>query len=307
VRVGSACKKTNAKFGLAMNPGKTSKIIFILLCLFLVSVIGVFRYLSGPELALSLFYLFPIALATWHAGRWAGISISVASTMSWLAADLLMLNSFSNALIPYLNETFRLIVFLIIVHTIFGLKTALEKHKELARTDPLTSVANRRAFYDLANMELNKARRYQTPISVLYLDIDDFKQINDHFGHHIGDTFLCAVANTIKKNIRAIDVVARLGGDEFGILLAGTGAEAAALVARKLKIKLSGLIQDSGWAVTLSVGAVTFEVLPDSVDEMINAADGQMYNAKKNGKNRIQYKIIAENEAVYRTSRSAAL
>jgi len=290
-----------------MRPNNHSKSFFIIFCLFLVWVIGVFRFLSGPELALSLFYLFPIALATWHVGRWAGISMSIASTMSWLAADLLMLSSFSHALIPYLNETFRLIVFLIITHTIFGLKTALEKHKELARTDPLTSVANRRAFCDLANMELNKARRYQTPISVLYLDIDDFKEINDHFGHHIGDTLLRAVAKTVQKNIRAIDVVARLGGDEFGILLAGTGAEAAALVARKLKKKLSELIQDRGWSVTLSVGAVTFEILPDSVDEMINAADSQMYHAKKNGKNRIQYKIIAASEAVYRTSKSAGL
>lgn len=290
-----------------MNPKNYSKLFFVILCLFFVLAIGVFRYLSGPELALSLFYLFPIALATWHAGRWAGILMSIASTMSWLAADLLMLSSFSNALIPYLNETFRLIVFLIITHTIFGLKTALEKHRELAGTDPLTSVANRRAFYDLANMELNKARRYQTPISVLYLDIDDFKQINDHFGHHIGDTLLRAVAEAIKKNIRAIDIVARFGGDEFGILLAGTGAESAALVARKLKQKLQALIQDKGWSVTLSVGAVTFEILPDSVDEMINAADCQMYQAKKNGKNRIQYKIIDEDEDVYRISKSAAV
>jgi len=281
-----------------MNPANYSKSFYIILCILLVLVIGVFRYLSGPELALSLFYLFPIAWATWRAGRWAGILMSIASTMSWLAADLLMLNSFSNALIPYLNETFRLIVFLIVAHTIFGLKTALEKQRELAGTDPLTAIANRRAFCDLANMELNKARRYRTPISVLYLDIDDFKQINDHFGHHIGDTLLRAVAETIKKNIRAIDVVARLGGDEFGILLSGTGAESAALVARKLKIMLIELMRANGWSVTLSAGAVTFEILPDSVDEMVNAADRQMYHAKKKGKNRIQYRILAEDEDV---------
>ena len=282
-----------------MNIKKYSKSFFIILCLLLVLAIGVIRYLTGPELALSLFYLFPIALVTWHVGRWAGILISIASTLSWLVADLLMLSSFSNAFIPYLNETFRLIVFLIMTHTIFQLRTALENHRELAGTDPLTSVANRRAFYDLANMELSKARRYQTPISVLYMDIDNFKQINDHFGHHIGDKLLRAVAETIKNNIRAIDVVARLGGDEFGILLAETKAESAALVARKLKKKLLELMQDNGWSVTLSVGAVTFEILPGSVDEMINTADSQMYNAKKNGKNRIQYKIIVENEDIY--------
>ena len=290
-----------------MNIKNCSKSIFISFGIFLVLVIGVIRYLTGPELALSLFFLFPIALVTWQVGRWAGILISIASTLSWLVADLLMLGSFSNAFIPYLNETFRLIVFLIIALTIFELRTALENQRELAGTDPLTSVANRRAFYDLANMELNKARRYQTPISVLYMDIDNFKQINDHFGHPTGDKLLGAVARTIKNNIRAIDIVARLGGDEFGILLAETGAESAALVARKLKKKLLELMQDNGWSVTLSVGAVTFEILPDSVDEMINTADSQMYNAKKNGKNRIQYKIIVENEDICWTSTSAAL
>ena len=290
-----------------MNIKNYSKSIFISFGIFLVLVIGVIRYLTGPELALSLFFLFPIALVTWQVGRWAGILISIASTLSWLVADLLMLGSFSNAFIPYLNETFRLVVFLIITHTVFELRTALENLRELAGTDPLTSVANRRAFHNLANMELNKARRYQTPISVLYLDIDNFKQINDNFGHPTGDKLLGAVARTIKNNIRAIDLVARLGGDEFGILLAETAADSAALVAEKLTKKLLELMQDNGWPVTLSVGAVTFEILPDSVDEMISTADSQMYIAKKHGKNRIQYKIIVKNEDIYWTSTSAAL
>ena len=290
-----------------MNIKNYSKSIFISFGIFLVLVIGVIRYLTGPELALSLFFLFPIALVTWQVGRWAGILISIASTLSWLVADLLMLGSFSNVFIPYLNETFRLVVFLIITHTVFELRTALENHRELAGTDPLTSVANRRAFHNLANMELNKARRYQTPISFLYLDIDNFKQINDNFGHPTGDKLLGAVARTIKNNIRAIDLVARLGGDEFGILLAETAADSAALVAEKLTKKLLELMQDNGWPVTLSVGAVTFEILPDSVDEMISTADSQMYIAKKHGKNRIQYKIIVRNEDIYWTSTSVAL
>ena len=290
-----------------MNIKNYSKSIFFSFGIFLVLVIGVIRYLTGPELALSLFFLFPIALVTWQVGRWAGILISIASTLSWLVADLLMLGSFSNVFIPYLNETFRLVVFLIITHTVFELRTALENHRELAGTDPLTSVANRRAFHNLANMELNKARRYQTPISFLYLDIDNFKQINDNFGHPTGDKLLGAVARTIKNNIRAIDLVARLGGDEFGILLAETAADSAALVAEKLTKKLLELMQDNGWPVTLSVGAVTFEILPDSVDEMISTADSQMYIAKKHGKNRIQYKIIVRNEDIYWTSTSVAL
>ncbi len=210
----------------------------IILSLILSIMIGVIRFLTGPELALSLFYLFPIALVTWNVGRGAGIIISITSALSWLMADLMMLNSFSNILIPFLNETFRLIVFLIITYIIFELKNALGKHKALAGTDPLTSVANRRAFFELANMELNKARRYRHPFSVVYIDIDNFKKVNDNLGHNVGDRLLCSVAKMIKQNIRVIDILARLGGDEFAILLSETGAETAGLVASKLKNKL---------------------------------------------------------------------
>ncbi len=204
----------------------------------------------------------------------------------------MMVNVFSNAIIPYLNETFRLLVFLVITFIIHKLRTALENQKELAGTDPLTSVTNRRAFYDLANLEFKKARRYQTPISFLYLDIDNFKMINDHFGHPVGDQLLRSVANTIENNIRAIDLIVRFGGDEFGILLAETGAESATRVVGKLKNTLLELVRDNEWPVTFSIGVVTFISPPGSIDEMIDAADAQMYFAKQNGKNRTRYKVI---------------
>jgi len=98
----------------------------------------------------------------------------------------------------------------------------------------------------------------------------------------------------IKQNIRVIDILARLGGDEFAILLSETGAEAASLVVRKLKNKLLSIMRGNGWPVTFSMGVVTFKIFPDSVDEMINVADSQMYAAKKKGKNRIHYKIVTD-------------
>ena len=276
-----------------------SKCFLIILGFSFILMISFIKYLTGPEWALSAFYLFPIILVTWNAGIGAGILISFTSAISWLLADLMMVNFFSNPIIPYLNETFRLIVFLIITFIIFKLKTALENQKDLAGTDPLTSVLNRRAFYDLANLELNKARRYQTPISFLYLDIDNFKKINDNFGHHIGDELLRSVAKTIKNNIRAIDVIVRFGGDEFGILLAETGAESAAPVVGKLKKKLLEIVRDNGWPVTFSIGVATFINPPDKIDEMIDAADAQMYFAKQDGKNRTRYKIIAEENKTF--------
>jgi diguanylate cyclase (GGDEF)-like protein len=263
-------------------------------------LIGVIRYLTGPEFALSLFYLFPIILGTWYVGQWAGILLSLASAFSWLMADLAMTRAFSSTLIPFLNESFRLLVFLIITFMLVKLKNAIDTHKALSRTDSLTLVHNRRAFQDLADLELTKARRSKKPLSVLYIDIDNFKKINDRFGHRIGDTLLRSVAKTIKSNIRAVDILARLGGDEFGILLAETGSGAVARVASKLKEKLLGLMQDYRWPVTFSIGVVTFENPPDSVDHLIDAADAQMYFAKNNGKNRIHYKVVAESEDLRR-------
>ena len=275
---------------------KYFKFFLTLFCLLLAILIGVVRYLTGPEFALSLFYLFPIILATWYAGKWVGVLLSLVSAVSWLMADLAMRHAFSNSLIPFLNESFRLVVFLFITFILLKLKNAVNTQKELARTDPLTLVHNRRAFNDLADLEITKARRSKKPTSVLYVDIDNFKKINDHFGHRIGDSLLCSVAKTIKTNIRAIDIMARLGGDEFCILLAETGSGAVALVARKLKEKLMGMMQNDNWPVTFSIGVVTFENPPDSVDQLITAADAQMYFAKSQGKNRIHYKVVTETE-----------
>jgi diguanylate cyclase (GGDEF)-like protein len=276
-------------------------------CLLAAVFIGVIRFLTGPEFALSLFYLLPITLATWYSSRWAGVMVSLASAGSWLIADLHMLSGFSSPLIPYLNETFRLIVFLIITIILAKLKKSLDNHKALSRTDPLTAILNRRAFYDLAELELNKARRYHNPLSILYVDIDNFKKINDRLGHHTGDTLLRSAAKMIKRNTRAIDIIGRFGGDEFVILLAQTGAESVAPVARKLKEKLFNLMQENNWPVTFSIGAVTFENPPDSVEHLIIAADRQMYNAKKNGKNRIHYKVIEAFDSTPHPSEVATL
>jgi len=274
-------------------------------CLLAAILIGVIRFFTGPEFALSLFYILPIGLATWYAGKWAGVIVSLASAVSWLIADLNMLPAFSSAFIPYLNEALRLTVFLIITLILTKLKRAMDAHKALGRTDPLTAIPNRRAFYDMAEMELNKARRYQKPLSVLYVDIDNFKKINDRLGHHIGDALLCSAAKMIKSNIRAVDIIGRLGGDEFVVLLAETGPESVARVARKLRDKLLHLVQSENWPVTFSIGAVTFENSPDSVEQLIIAADRQMYNAKINGKNRIHYKVIEAFDGLNRLSMDA--
>ncbi len=269
---------------------KFSNFFFIALGFVITLLIGAIRYLTGPELALSLFYLIPITLVTWKVGRGAGIFISVTSAVSWLLADLLMLHEFSNPILPFLNETFRLIVFLVITYALFEMKKLLESQKTLARTDSLTGIANRRAFFELAQTELQKARRFKHPISILYLDLDNFKNINDRFGHHTGDSLLCLVAANIKKSIRETDTVARFGGDEFVIMLSET--KSSYPVAIKIQKKLLNIVKNKKWPVTFSIGAVTFKRPPKSVDELIKKTDSLMYSAKEKGRNMIQHEVI---------------
>ncbi|MDY6970117.1 MAG: diguanylate cyclase [Spirochaetota bacterium] len=168
------------------------------------------------------------------------------------------------------------------------LTNAFNKLNEIARTDPLTGIPNRRTFIEKASLEIHRAQRYFHPFSIAYLDIDNFKNINDSFGHNTGDALICLVADTIKNNIREIDEIARLGGDEFVILLSQTDSKIAYSVVNKLKTILSEIMKENKWPVTFSIGIVTFIKPPISVDNAIAKADSIMYSAKQEGKDLIK-------------------
>jgi diguanylate cyclase (GGDEF)-like protein len=264
----------------------------ILLIFASVLLIGWIRLLTGPEFSFSLLYLLPIITVTWLVGKSWGILISILSAFSWLLADLSMIDRFSKSYIPLINESFRLLVFLFIIFIITRHKKILETQKEMAMLDPLTGVANRRAFLQLARTEIDRSRRYNHPFSVMYIDIDNFKHINDYFGHHTGDLLLITVVETIKQHVRAIDIVARFGGDEFVVLLVKTGEKSAALVAQKLQKQLLSVMKNNQWRVTFSIGLASYHSAPDSVDETIKAADELMYHVKHNGKNNIRQTVL---------------
>lgn len=279
---------------MCSGKGKTQTLLVTLLCLVITAFISYIQHISGHELAFTLFYLFPIILSTWRAGIWSGIFISFAGSALWLVTDFLAIKAFSNDLIPYFNATFRLIGFLIITYIVSELRNALHRHKDLASTDPLTSILNKRAFYELSTIELHKAKRHGHIISVLCIDLDNFKEVNDTLGHNTGDVLLKVVAGIIMNNVRKIDLVGRLGGDEFAILLSGEGAESAYIVANKLRHILLAAMKNNDWPVTFSIGLATFLKPPPTVERMIEKGDILMYTAKKNGKNMIKHLIITD-------------
>jgi len=271
---------------------KQSKRSLVLLCLSLVVLISLCDYLAGPEIGFALFYLLPISLSAWFAGLTAGVILSLASALAWFADKWLEGEETFQHLHSVWNAIVQLGFFLVIVY----LQRALQQEQVRARRDPLTNVGNRRYFFELAETELHRSKRYPHPFTVVYMDLDNFKAVNDHFGHEVGDTLLRVITKIIIRNIRSTDAVARLGGDEFALLLPETDGPSAVRVIDKLHAQLLAAMQKNGWPVTFSVGVVTFLTQPETVDDMIKLVDDLMYTAKENGKNQIKYEVYQKHE-----------
>jgi len=172
------------------------------------------------------------------------------------------------------------------------LKNLLAKEQELARIDPLTMVPNRRAFYEALDKERVRSLRYHRPFTIAYVDLDNFKKVNDSLGHAVGDELLVEVAMGVRSNLRDSDYVGRLGGDEFAILLPETDATAAQLVLRKLRLRLLEQMKAHSWQVTFSIGAATFLDPSDSLDVIIRMADETMYAIKAHGKDNVSVSLV---------------
>jgi diguanylate cyclase (GGDEF)-like protein len=171
-----------------------------------------------------------------------------------------------------------------------ALRNALEEVERLAITDSLTGLYNHRHLFELAGREFQRARRYQLPLSVMMVDIDEFKQVNDTHGHAIGDQVLQGVAECCRKELREVDVIARYGGDEFVALLPETGLSAACQVAERLRKNIAERTLDTKAGritVTVSLGIAVLDDEHLTAESLIDRADQALYVAKKNGRNRV--------------------
>ena len=257
----------------------------------MVVLLGMADYLTGYELSFALFYLIPIALVAWFGGKRLGLLISAASAIAWFSADFLSGNRYLNPSLYVWNTLFRLGFFLVVTMLLSALQQAYIVNQELAQTDYITGAISVRHFYELIRIESGRFRRYQHPFSLVYIDLDNFKAINDRLGHITGDKLLRVLVENIQQQIRPTDVLARLGGDEFALLLPETGAEQIKIFIGRLHSSLANDMLRKGWMVTLSMGVVTFKQLPKSVDEMVRLADVAMYSVKTNGKNGVCYRV----------------
>ena len=196
-----------------------------------------------------------------------------------------------------------LLVFLLVFHSAMTYEKInnflLAKLRSRAEYDSLTNALNRYKFFEILESEFARARRYATPFSLLMLDVDDFKKVNDTYGHIVGDRMLQTLASLIENNIRKTDVLARYGGEEFIVLARDTGMLGAVRMAEKLRLLIEA--HDFGSAgngsLRASFGVATWEE-GDTVESLVKRVDEALYTAKRMGKNKVVSKSGKKREAV---------
>lgn len=242
------------------------------------------------ELSAHALFLIPVVLVAWNVN--AAWAVAFAAAAGLVAGALAFGQPHGSISLVLLGAALRTAVYSLVALAIAKLMRRLyDQECALSRTDFLTGLPNRYAFYDVLGWELERQRRYGGPLALIYLDCDNFKQVNDALGHRVGDTLLKTVATEIGRNLRSTDLPARLGGDEYAVLLPQTTGEAALGVARALRDALTQAMRTHGWGVTFSIGVAGFNTPARDVDQLIEMADRLMYEAKLGGKDRIAYAV----------------
>jgi len=241
---------------------------------------------TPPEARLGVLYIIPVLLVTWTEGLIWGIVFGVASigmreAVAWdqMPADTPLGWRIGNAA-AYVA---------VVAVAMAALQTLRRSQAALARLvtqDSLTNVLNARAFADRLGQELDRNRRYPRPLALMYMDLDNFKVINDTHGHQTGDAVLRLVADAMRKSVRTADIVGRLGGDEFAVLMPETDAQLADAAAKRLVAGLRNVFKGTP-NVTASIGLVSCTATDASTDDLLRRADQAMYDAKRKGKDRV--------------------
>jgi len=181
--------------------------------------------------------------------------------------------------------------FIALIEDISELKRVEEELKFLASVDPMTKLYNRRYFIDISREILDLANRNKTDTSVMMLDIDKFKNINDTYGHSVGDDVIIKIASLLKKSSRESDIICRWGGEEFIILLPQTNINGAVAISQKIREKIENstitLSENKSLKFTISIGVSQLICEDENVEMLINRADKALYEAKESGRNKV--------------------
>lgn len=270
--------------------GRRSRFFRVATSLLLFALTILVRYLIAPDIHFAVVFLVPISFATWFVAPALGWSFVVAATVVLAFFDIRQQSAVNSATL-YLNGLLNLGMFAFFTFIFTEVRTLYDREQSLSLHDSLTGLLNRRALVGTLALENRRMHRHHHPLTLAYIDLDDFKHVNDRFGHDVGDKLLRTLANAMKNTVRSTDFVARLGGDEFVVFLPETNQEAAKSAIAKLQEKLLQESMDLDHPVTFSIGTVTFPTPLATAADMIRAADEAMYAAKQRGKNTVEYRM----------------
>ncbi|MFA6955936.1 MAG: diguanylate cyclase [Thermoanaerobaculia bacterium] len=261
-----------------------------------IALVGAVDWVTGP-VAMSLLYYVPVVGAAWLAGVWPAVFSALGSGACLMSVAILQAEHPTP--IVYWNSATRVVTFIALALFVAllrrdrdvladlnrRLQTALRSETNLARTDALTGLANGRAFRETLSRELARSKRAGGAIAVGYLDLDNFKRVNDRFGHDEGDEVLRRVATVLTESIRAVDLAARMGGDEFVIAIVDPGENTCATIGTRITEKLREVAADypeTGFGAT--IGFASFREAPADVETLLKRADDSMYEVKARSK-----------------------
>jgi diguanylate cyclase (GGDEF)-like protein len=260
-----------------------------------IAALGFLRTATDAEYIFASAAIIPVAAVAWIGGRRDGIILSLLAAIMWTSADILSQRLFSAAWVPFVNGLIHFVTNAFIAHLTARVKALLERQKEIASHDVLTGLLNRRAFFETGEAEADRSQRYGHPLAVVFLDLDDFKRLNDSQGHEAGDRALKAVANGLSGSLRTTDRLARLGGDEFAVLLPEISYDAATDAGNKIAAAVDAALKEFPPA-SASIGTAWFERAAGDFPGMLDAADALMYEIKQSGKHGLRIQCFGHPE-----------
>jgi diguanylate cyclase (GGDEF)-like protein len=255
-------------------------------------LIGLYDYLTHEQAAVSVLYFPLISIACWVVGFRSAITLSLLACLLWILDDLAMPNRPWPKAFKYWQTAMNFLVYVAFAYMLAKLKTTMQWQHRISRSDELTGLSNRVALFDDGRRDLVRCRRNGRPLTAVFIDLDEFKQVNDLYGHAEGDKVLRTAANCLRLNTRESDLTARIGGDEFVVLAPEMSYEAAQRYAERLQRCFLAEMSRQGWPVTVSLGVATFNSPPGTVDELVKEADALMYAAKRLQKNSIKHCLV---------------
>ncbi len=270
--------------------GRLPAVLMLGLSFLLTLGLGAIHYWAlPPSLSLTAFYLLPIALVTWFIGARPGQGFAFLSAA--LTYEILFQRHVSLLNVAW-EAGMVWAVGAIVVELLHGVKLSSEVGKQLSRIDSATGAVNRRFFTELLEAEFHRAERYRFALTVAYIDLDNFKQLNERLGRQAGDELLFRFVEQLSEALRANDVVARLGGDEFALLLPQTNDVQAQQVFTRLQPQMKDALEAETIPIQYSIAVVTFLEMPEMAEDLTEQAETLLQSIKASGKNRLEYQVL---------------